>query len=244
MAPEIDGLQTFLKIVSKYKQRTTIYRGVTHEKYDLRPKVGRVKPLKKDEALIKLEERLLRRFCERSIPFLEYKPEYAYEWMSYAPHHGLPTRLLDWSRNPLVALFFAVRRKINEKEIDSKTSGNSAIYVYHNDKKTIISKENEWAKINKMYENGPFKVKDTRKFVPEHINRRIIAQAGVFTVHPNPKDQMPFTAKELDKYIIPNNHRQKIKKQLFGLGVNEASLFPDLDRIATQIEWELTSTGH
>ena len=79
-----------------------------------------------------------------------------------------------------------------------------------------------------------------RKFVPEHIDKRIVAQAAVFTVHPDPTDKNPFTQRELDKIIIPRNKRKNWKKRLFELGVNEASVFPDLDHTAMQIEWELT----
>lgn len=236
----INNFESFIKHVSGYKQNITIYRGVTHEKYDLRPKVGRVKPKRKDEPLVNLERRMQRRFCERAIPFLEYKPEDPWEWMTLAQHHGLPTRLLDWTRNPLVAAYFAVRREIKKNELNKNTTGNSAVYVYFSNKQ-IISKGDEWNK-NKKYQDGPFKVSDTRKFVPAHIDRRIVAQAGVFTVHSEPTETNPFPTKELDKLIIPYSSRKDWKDRLFGLGINEASLFPDLDNVATQIEWELTSS--
>lgn len=238
---KIKDFESFINHVSRYNQNITIYRGVTHEKYDLRPKVGRVKHLRReDKELLRLEKRILRRFCERAIPFLEYKPENPWEWMTLAQHHGLPTRLLDWTRNPLVAAYFAVRRKIDKKELDDKTTGNSAIYVYRSNKK-IISKGDEW-NINRIYRDSPFKVTDTRKFIPAHIDRRIIAQSAVFTVHSDPTETNPFIERELDKLIIPYDSRKNWKYRLFGLGINEASLFPSLDHIAMQIEWELTSS--
>ena len=64
----------------------------------------------------------------------------------------------------------------------------------------------------------------------------------IFTVHSDPTDSYPFTEAELDKLIIPYGQRKDWKDRLFGLGINEASLFPDLDSIATQIEWEVTSS--
>jgi hypothetical protein len=236
----IENFEAFIKHVGKYNQKTTIYRGVTHEYYDLRPRVGRVKPIKRNEELIQLEKRMQRRFCERAVPFLDQKPEDTWEWMTLAQHHGLPTRLLDRTRNPLVAAYFAVRHPIKSSEINEKTTGDSAIYVYHSTK-PIISKGDEWNQ-NETYKDGPFSVTDTRKFVPAHIDRRIIAQAGVFTVHSDPSAKSPFKKNELDKLIIPFKLRKKWKYRLFGLGINEASLFPDLDHTAVQIEWELTKT--
>jgi hypothetical protein len=235
-----NDFETFITNISKYNQNYAIYRGVTHEKYDLRPKVGRIQNKRRDEPLLQLEKRMIRRFQEIAIPFLEYKPEDQWEWMTLAQHHGLPTRILDWTRNPLIAAFFAVRREINPNELDDKTSGNSAIFIYYSTK-SIISKGDE-GNANRMYAAGPFHVGDTRKYVPAHIDRRIVAQAGVFTVHSDPTDTNPFREPQLDKLIIPHDSRKEWKAKLFNLGINEASLFPDLDHVAIQIEWELTKS--
>jgi len=236
----IKDFETFITNIGIFDSNYTVYRGVTHEKYDLRPKVGRINNIRNDEPLIKLEERIIRRFQERAIPFLEYKPEDPWEWLTLAQHHGLPTRLLDWTRNPLIAAFFAVKRVINENEINEKTSGDSALYIYHS-RKQIISK-GDASNINRVYATGPFKVSDTRKYIPAHIDRRIVAQAGVFTVHSDPADTFPFNDADLDIIIIPRETRKRWKAKLFNLGINEASLFPDLDHLAVQIEWELTKS--
>jgi hypothetical protein len=235
---DIEDFESFIARVGHYRNLYTVYRGVTHEKHDLRPKIGRVIPIRAKEHLIKLEKRILRRFVERAIPYIDYKPEDEWEWMTLAQHHGLPTRLLDWTRNPLVAAFFAVRREISENEINDETTGNSAIYIYSS-RKIVVSK-GDLVSINRAYASGPFNIQDTRKFIPAHIDRRIVAQAGVFTVHSDPRDKNPFPAKELDKLIIPYNSRKNWKVRLSGLGISDTSLFPDLDNLARHIEWTLT----
>ena len=73
-----------------------------------------------------------------------------------------------------------------------------------------------------------------------HKNPRIIAQTGVFTIHPEPDN--PFKGQEnvkLKKIIIVNKNdfRKKIKHMLYHYGIHEASLFPGLDSITHYIEW-------
>jgi len=69
---------------------------------------------------------------------------------------------------------------------------------------------------------------------------RISAQLGVFTVHPEP--EKPFSSDSLEKLIIPNKIRKRLKKIVDTYGVNRAMLFPDLDGLAHHIKWQ--RTGH
>ena len=161
---------------------------------------------------------MLALFKQRALPLLDFMPRNDWEWLAIAQHHGLPTRLLDWTRNPLVAAFFAVEEQFN---------GDSAIYVLRNKKMLLTDKIPD-----------PFKRKNVGKFVPAHVTKRIIAQFGLFTIHPNPA--IPLVSDEVEKLVIPSRLRKPLKDVLFRYGINRGSLFPDLDGLATSIQWMRT----
>jgi hypothetical protein len=214
-----ESFEKFHHLVTEtYNRKKDIYRGVSNKQYELRPKIGWIDISPKNNRGA-AERKLLRRFKERAIPFLQYEPKNDWDWLALAQHHGLPTRLLDWSRNPLVALFFAV-----EKESDT----DSAIYVLRN--RYMLSS---------IKYKHPDDCDEVLKYVPNRINPRITAQTGVFTIHPQP--DVPYDSDDIDKVVIKNEDRKKLKKVLDTYGINRASLFPDLDGLTTHLTYQLTS---
>src|SRR5208283_4870979 len=84
-----------------------LFRGVTDENHKLIPSIGRDTHEHTGGDIQSLENDLLCEFKRLTVPILKTRPESEFEWLFLAQHYGLPTRLLDWSSNPLVGLFFA-----------------------------------------------------------------------------------------------------------------------------------------
>lgn len=94
------------------------------EGYPLTPSVARYKHL----SSLPLSEReqkeceVLETFSNHLLTYVQHRPQTAWEELAIAQHHGLPTRFMDWTTNPLVALYFAVRNT-------NGRSTDSAVYV-------------------------------------------------------------------------------------------------------------------
>jgi hypothetical protein len=200
-------------ISERYSSRLAIYRGAQDAtKHTLVPSVGRDSV----QYNLDLEQNLLQLFKRHAPPYLgQYIPEDDWEWLALAQHHGLPTRLLDWTYNPLTAAFFAV-------EMPSST--DSVIYV--SEAPEIVDTEGT---------PDPFDIDEVVRYQPDHFTSRISAQAGLFTAHPDPTK--PFKEKSIERILIPNEVRDEFKESLYTYGIHRGSLFPDLDGQARFIKW-------
>ncbi len=213
---KIKSFGDYLAFVSEEKRvgKETIFRGVTNVAHDLTPAFGRDK---RDSDFFRDNERnMLFLFKTYAAAYLSPPPEDDWAWLALAQHHGLPTRLLDWSRNPLVALFFA---------IESLSGDDAAVYV--------------WDEVQALLpENPPSPFDDIAEvvaYIPPHFTPRIPAQSALHTIHSRPTE--PHDSDKITKVIVPSAHKVTYKHGLAHLGVHRAALFPGLDGIAHYLKW-------
>lgn len=134
--------------------------------WSLEPKIARLN-VKGD--ILNIEKLIMNKFERASLPLAEFNPQNDWDLIALAQHHGLPTRLLDWSQSALVAFWFAVK--------------NPPIKIKGRIQKGIV-----WIFMTTlgMYKDddfGPFANRRTKIFRPIVISKRISAQAWLFTVH-------------------------------------------------------------
>lgn len=212
----VESFEQLHQLVESYSSTMAIFRGQARASYDLRPSVGRFKFF--GDARGPGERAMLSNFKQRSIPFLEFRPETEWDWLALAQHHGLPTRLLDWTHNPLVAAYFSVE--------DDECEEDGVIYILSGA-----------SSIDILAHRDPFAGSDVKRFVPRHITRRLIAQAGLFTIHPEPWKSIGEDTPGLDCITVSTGLRRSLKMTLHRYGIHRESLFPDLDGLAAHVRW-------
>jgi FRG domain-containing protein len=235
--------------VSGRLRDTSVYRG-SDAAYPLLSSLDRLGGVDPPYTKAHLEEHILRNFIRYSRPFLQQTPENEWELLVTAQHHGLPTRLLDWSYSPLIAAHFA-------------TLGGQP------DRDRVVWRL-DWARVHERFGLPPLAflvqdldrmlhdrgIRDLRQLLkgevprearfvcmldPPALDDRIIAQAATFTFSTDKCSPLDQVLREegltgaLTRYLIPAGRINFIRDQLDLCAIDERKLFPDLDGVAAQM---------
>ena len=242
---KISSVQVLIKKIETrpYSIGPRYFREHAKSKWALLPSIARmdynVREL--DEPFtIDQEKAFLNRFKRYVYEFQE-KIVNQWEAIFLAKHHDVPVRLLDWTSNPLVALYWAAKCHSEE---------NGAIWVFKPKKQV----KKEFVEVFSKKYHDPDKIKGIRVVYPFYT-RRMHAQSSFFTIHERHEchqhHERPFVdlgevseniypGKDNDiscgeKWLVPKDNKQKIIKTLHRLGINERTLLPGLDSIGRDI---------
>ncbi len=254
---KVESLAEFSISISEIAQKkigdALWFRGCKKSTYKLTPTLFRHKDIDNVEKLLELENRLLTRFSQRALPFLPGGlPESNWERMFLMQHYGVPTRLLDWTENAFVALWFA----LSHANASNRNEGDATVWILN---------PAEWNRevfAHISYPGGvlstadellnPYKpqMQDARRSTMNnapvalygtHNSPRIVAQRGVFTVAGQSLDPLEsFSNPEhhtgsLIRIDIPERSRDRILIDLRSTGFSESMIFPDLDGLAREL---------
>lgn len=199
------------------KDKRWVFRGHSDAGWKLLPKAGRLPYSTIDD------RQIFESWKRRAIEHIRILPNSDWEWLAIAQHHGLATRLLDWTTNPMNAAFFAVREN---REVDAVI--HAARFKFRAGTETT----------------HPMEFPGVATYWPSGVVPRITRQSGLFTVHAKPSVPLEENTEglaDLKRIIIPNKVRDPLLRELSYYGINAVTLFPDLDGLSAFLNWTIES---
>lgn len=233
------------------RRDTGVYHGAANAARPLLTSLDRLGGVNPPHTKADLEEHVLRNFIRYSRPHLDAaRPHDDWELLIAAQHHGVPTRLLDWSYSPLVAAFFATRPPSGEDR--DRAVWRLDWQAVHRKFKLpqlallIQDLDGLWGQREKF---SPWKLFSNRNgdpfacmLEPPSLDARIVAQGATFTLCSTTRMSFDAFLEEqglgsaLTKYVIPGDEVGRLRDQLDLVGIDERRLFPDLDGVAAAIQ--------
>ena len=236
--------------VTGRRRDTGVYRGAPNARAAILTSLDRLGGTHPAHTKADLEEHVLRNYIRYARPHVDGGAANDWEELFSAQHHGVPTRLLDWTYSPLVAAFFATRpSRLEEHDravwrLDWQTVHRAfklpSLALLPRDLDDILGEGKHttpWEFFNRKSAKGDFAF----LVEPPSLDQRIVAQAAVFTISTDKRHsfdeflQLHGLSDALMKFIIPADVVAMIRDQLDLVGVDERRLFPDLDGVAAAI---------
>jgi hypothetical protein len=220
------------------------FRGHSDASWKLTPKLYRPEFLGADENEIRHE------FKSRALQFIKGRvPTTELDWYFLMQHYGAPTRLLDWTENPLAALYFAVADQDGERE--------AAVWILD---PTWLNKQlgkgiegamlPDWEEarrylpgLEESFGGQTVRIRRPAAIEPAHVDPRLAAQASRFVIFGTTRDLMRTkilrfrsgSKRHLAIFRIPKDRIAEAQDELTRYGVTTTSLFPDLAGLGAEL---------
>lgn len=244
------AVNTILNELEKYPIEegcTRFFRGHHELSYKMEPALYRNDALRQKESYL-YHEALMR------LPNLLEHSNGVFDIMVKLQHYGLPTRLLDLTTNPLIALFFASNNK-------KPKTGNAVLHFIDVPNDSIVYYDNPVLEMMVNMANNPFLIVDDneKKFANQVLeklgydskvkldsvvlcvkpllnNPRIIRQSGAFLLFGEKGIFEDISIFRKNKIEIANNSLGRILEQLKILGITQSSVFPETEKILEDVK--------
>ena len=249
MPPEeydINSIADLLERLEQINHRAKVvwFRGHSRGNWHLEPSLSRMGKLA-------AELQVTKRFKQNAFQFLDHVPTEEWEWTFLMQHYGVPTRLLDWTENPLIALYFATRedgfkkgerrppaavwilypRKLNEMSgIAMRSPDDIPAFGDDSELGDYLPSRVSQGNVSK----NPIAIIATRQF------GRVVAQQGVFTIMHRESVRIEELrdseghSRHIVKLVIPRKSVPRIRKELDLLRINKLFVFPQLENVAEE----------
>lgn len=210
---EILTLEKFLEEIFVYPE-IDFFRGQSSVEYKLIPSIGRMFKDGKEKVLLQFEKEIFEDFKRKFSHYTDSRPRNDVEFLYLAQHYGLPTRLLDWTYNPLIALYFACCSNFDKDGVVFHCLPFSRA-VLDEEKQDIFSFHKETI------------------LKPNLTNVRYKNQNGLFILYSKPWQEN--TSYINHRYIIPSTSKKEIISKLMKIGITKSFVIPSLDSLCKDI---------
>lgn len=245
----------FMEVIEGFQENhfTSWYRGSGNSSYSLSPTIFRHPKKKNIEAIQEMETELASAFEQRSPPFVDQYFSGEWEQLFYMQHYGIPTRLLDWSESPFIALYFALSSC--ERTASGKPKNDASLWMlnptaWNRGALRDISFDGGILNPNReqIKSYSPKMDLSERKNLPvmiygTHNSPRIVAQRGMFALFGKSTDPMEksyvkgaFDPGTLQRITIPKLQRDSIATSLFRKGISDSTIYPDLHGLSMELK--------
>lgn len=227
-----------------------VYRGLSDSTWSLLTSLDRLGGISPPHSKAHLEEHILRNFIRYSRPHMEQGQISTLELLIAAQHHGLPTRLLDWTYSPLVAAHFAtVEPNRSTDRVVWKLDwvrvhehfGLQPLAFLESDFKNLLHKRGLESIWDLFQLDDTFDKPLVCMLEPPSLNPRIISQSATFTISSTKTQPLEALLRANDltstltRFIIPVSRVNRVRDQLDLCSVDERRLFPDLDGVSAEM---------